>query len=121
MYKLILVITALLGALGVAFGALGAHALQERLGDSLKNWETGVRYQMIHIILILIIQFLPINQISKNTISIMFLLGILFFSGSLYVISLNIIPAKYIWFVTPIGGLLFIAGWLLLAWKFFKF
>lgn len=122
MNKNILVIASLLGALAVILGALGAHALKDMLGtDGIKNFETAVKYQMFHVFAIFIVQMLPpINVNTKKWISVFFLIGILFFSGSLYVITTGIISAKYIWFITPLGGLSFIIGWLLLTWSFIK-
>jgi len=120
MNKFILVITAILGALGIILGAFGAHALKEKLGvDALKNFETGVRYQMYHVLAILIIAAISqLNTSDKNWISILFIIGILFFSGSLYAISAGGVQPKSIWFITPLGGLFFIAAWVLLAYKF---
>ncbi len=121
MSKNILFFTAVLGALGIALGAFGAHALKDLLGEQTKNWETAVKYQMFHVLAILIVQNTPqISMSSKNTISFLFLIGILFFSGSLFLISSKIIEAKYIWFITPLGGLSFISGWILLALNFLK-
>ena len=81
MNKFILVITAVLGALGIILGAFGAHALKEKLGiDALKNFETGVRYQMYHVLAILVVA--AITQLSssyKNCISMLFIIGIVFF------------------------------------------
>ena len=121
MNKTLLVIISILGALGVVLGALGAHALKEKLGvDGLKTFETGVKYHMFHVLVLLIVQLFPqLNSTDKLWISTFYILGILCFSGSLYVISTGLISAKSIWFITPLGGLLFIFGWLLLAWKFF--
>lgn len=123
--KTLLIITAVLGATGIALGAFGAHGLESKLSASqLHTWETAVKYQMIHILAIMV---LGINF--KNTDyywpCLFFLLGILFFSGSLYLLSLkNIINlgslSKIIGPITPIGGLFFIIGWLTLAFKFFK-
>ncbi len=107
-------ITALLGAIGIVLGAFGAHALKEKLGiDQLKTFETGVRYQMYHVFALLFVNSHSnfTNKV-KNKISIFFFIGILFFSGSLYAISAGNINPKTIWFITPIGGLLFIIGWL---------
>lgn len=122
MNKSILVIASLLGALGVILGALGAHALKAKLGiDGLKNFETGVKYHMFHVFAILLIQLFPqLQSTEKMWISVLFIAGILFFSGSLYVISTDIISAKSIWFITPLGGLFFIAGWITMAWSFWK-
>lgn len=116
MNKKILITTALLGGLAVALGAFGAHGLKDILGDQIKNWETAVKYQMFHVLAIFVVQNLSLlSDKSKNTISIAFLTGILFFSGSLYAISTGAISAKYIWFITPLGGLSFIAGWIIIT------
>ena len=122
MNKFILVITAVLGALGIILGAFGAHALKEKLSiDALKNFETGVRYQMYHVLAILVVAAISqFNTSDKNWIALFFIIGILFFSGSLYAISVGGINPKSIWFITPLGGLFFIIGWLLLAYKFIK-
>lgn len=115
-------ITALLGAIGIILGAFGAHALKEKLSiDSLKIFETGVRYQMYHVITLLFINsYRNFTIKTKNTLSVLFFLGIIFFSGSLYAITAGNIPAKNIWFITPLGGLFFIIGWMLLAFRFIK-
>lgn len=122
MNKFILVLTAVLGALGIILGAFGAHALKERLAvEALQNFETGVRYQMYHVFAILLVA--AISQLQngdKNWIAILFVIGIVFFSGSLYAISAGGVNPKSIWFITPLGGLFFIIGWLLLAYKFFR-
>lgn len=116
MNKKILIITALLGGLAVALGAFGAHGLKEILGDQIKNWETAVKYQIFHVLAIFVVQNLSLlSDKFKTAIGILFVVGILFFSGSLYTISIGLIAAKYIWFVTPLGGLSFIAGWLALT------
>lgn len=116
MNKKILIITALLGGLAVALGAFGAHGLKDILGDQIKNWETAVKYQIFHVLAIFVVQNLSLlSDKFKTAIGILFVVGILFFSGSLYTISTGLIAAKYIWFVTPLGGLSFIAGWLVLT------
>ncbi|MFD0761361.1 DUF423 domain-containing protein [Lutibacter aestuarii] len=116
-----LVIISILGAITIVLGAFGAHALKEVLTvDELKSYETAVKYQMFHIIVLLIVNtYTGFNLKNKNVISYLFLAGILFFSGSIYAITLGVSP-KNIWFITPIGGLLFIIGWLKLAYSFFK-
>lgn len=117
-----LIITAVLGAMAIIFGAFGSHVLKEKLGvDGLETFETGVHYQMYHVLVLLIVN--SINQLStkaKNNISMFFFFGILFFSGSLYLITVFGVNPKSIWFVTPIGGLLFILGWFRLLYSFFK-
>ncbi len=115
-------IAAFLGMLAIILGAFGAHALKEQLEpESLQNFETGVRYMMYHALGILLINFSPLpGQRSKTMISQLFLLGILFFSGSIFVIATGMAEAKSIWFITPLGGLFFVIGWLLAALSFLK-
>jgi len=115
-------IAAFLGMITIIIGAFGAHALKEELdAASLQSFETGVRYMMYHVLAILLFQFSSmLTQKSKTRISQMFLLGILFFSGSIFAISLDLVPAKAIWFVTPLGGMFFILGWLIAAISLLK-
>ncbi len=117
-----LIITSILGALAIILGAFGAHALKEKLDiDALKSFETGVRYQMYHVIVLLFINtYSGFSSKTKNTISWLFFIGILFFSGSIYAITAGGIDPKSIWFITPLGGLLFIFGWLLMLINFNK-
>ncbi|MFC2110190.1 DUF423 domain-containing protein [Bacteroidota bacterium] len=112
----------LLGALGVILGAFGAHALKETLSaKNLASFETGVRYQMYHVLMLLFVNFTTyFSERTKKQVSVIILLGILFFSGSIYLITIGGILAKSIWFITPLGGLLFIIGWVLLAIRAFN-
>jgi uncharacterized membrane protein YgdD (TMEM256/DUF423 family) len=114
-------IIAFLGALTIILGAFGAHALQETLTESqLKSFDTAVKYQMYHVIALLFVNTYTLFSIkTKKIISYLFFAGILCFSGSIYAISFGI-PAKYIWFVTPTGGLLFILGWVKMGFFFLK-
>jgi len=116
-----LTITAFLGMLAIVLGAFGAHALKEKLdSDTLKSFETGVRYMMYHVIVLLFVNsYSGFTLKAKNSISYLFFLGILFFSGSIFVITFGI-PAKSIWFITPLGGLLLIFGWLIMFYSFLK-
>ena len=87
----------------------------------MQSFETGVRYMMYHVLALLFINSSSLlTDKSKKLISFIFFAGILLFSGSIFVISLDIISAKNIWFLTPLGGLLLIFAWLILAIKFFK-
>jgi len=112
---------ALLGALAVAAGAFGAHTLKVRLeATDLANFETAVRYQMVHALVLLILgslwEKLP-HRLAAWSFHLMWL-GILCFSGSLYLLSTRSITGlviKWIWPVTPLGGIFMIAGWALLA------
>jgi uncharacterized membrane protein YgdD (TMEM256/DUF423 family) len=116
-----LIITAIIGAFTIILGAFGAHALEESLSvQQLKSFETGVRYQMFHVLALLFVNtYKAFNLKTKNFISLLFFSGILFFSGSIYAISFGV-NAKHIWFVTPLGGIMFIIGWLKMAISFNK-
>ncbi len=115
-------LTAFLGFLAVVLGAFGAHTLKQKIGlDQLKVFETGVKYQMYHVLVLLLVNsYSGFSNKVKNRISFFFFTGILFFSGSLYLLSTQIIASKYIGPITPLGGLFFIIGWLLLAFQFIK-
>ena len=115
-------VAAFLGFLTIIIGAFGAHALKEKLDpESFQSFETGVRYMMYHVLAILFINSSSLLGIkSKLRISQVFLAGILFFSGSIFAIALDVVSAKSIWFITPLGGLLFIAGWLIAMISFLK-
>ena len=103
-------------------GAFGAHSLKETLSvEALKSFETGVKYQMYHVIVLLFVNTTAyLSMKAKNVISLLFFIGISFFSGSIYAIAFGV-DAKMIWFITPLGGLLFVLGWLKLGYEFFKF
>ena len=115
-------LTAFLGLLAVALGAFSAHTLKQKIGlDRLKVFETGVKYQMYHVLVLLFVNsYTNFSNKIKNSISFFFIIGILFFSGSLYILSTQIIASKYIGPITPLGGVFFIIGWLLLAFQFIK-
>ena len=113
-------IGAFMAAVTIAIGAFGAHGLKELIDtSSLATFEVGVRYQMYHALAILILGFAPsISEKVKKVVFWFFIIGILFFSGSIYMLSLNTVlsfDATKIGFITPIGGLFFIIGWLRLA------
>lgn len=112
-------------AIAVGFGAFGAHALKDRLSEHyLAVWETAVQYQMFHAIALLAIGILmsssllgPSTQLSWA--GYLILAGIVIFSGSLYVLSLSGIGI--LGAITPIGGVAFIAGWIMLIIAAVKF
>ena len=116
------IIICFLGMLAIIFGAFGAHALKDSLtAESLLSFETGVRYQMYHVIVLLFVNmYTGFSQKQINTISLLFFLGIFFFSGSIYAIQLTELTAKSIWFITPIGGLFLILGWVFMLMGFLK-
>src|SRR5262245_31318150 len=113
MDRTFLFIGALLGFLGVAFGAFGAHALKSRLSpDMLAVFETAVRYQMYHAFALLIVAAAIGHVGPARLLSISgwtFFLGVVFFSGSLYALALS--GVGILGAITPIGGLLFLIGW----------
>lgn len=119
--KNIVATASFLGAITIAIGAFGAHGLKELIDTkALITFETGVRYQMYHVFALLIVGIAPvITENVKKWVFRFFVLGILFFSGSIYLLSLNSLfpfDAKMIGFVTPIGGLFFILGWIRLGY-----
>ncbi len=121
MDKSTLVKGATLGCVAVIFGALGAHALKSLLTpDQLNSFETGVKYQMYHAILLVSIAFLTKKSASKyiSTAVNLIFFGVILFSGSIYLLTLkNMFALEFLKFVgpiTPIGGILLVIGWLLL-------
>lgn len=112
-----LLVGALMGLLGVALGAFGAHALKPMLLDSgrLETYELAVRYQFYHAGALLITGILQ-HLFSSSMLrwaAVLFVSGILLFSGSLYVLCFTGISS--IAMITPFGGVLLIGGWLALA------
>ena len=106
-----------LAALGVAAGAFGAHALRGRLApDLLAVFETGVRYHLIHALVLLSVAWATTRWPGRatNIAGWLFLAGTVLFSGSLYALSVSGIRA--LGAIAPLGGAAFIAGWLVLAW-----
>ena len=114
-----------MGTLAVIFGAFGAHALKNRLSqDQLKSFETGVKYQMYHAIILIITGFIfPFIEISQIIMAWCFLLGTLLFSFSIYGLVLSTAQGKKLTLlgpVTPLGGLLLVVGWILLTYNLSK-
>jgi len=114
---------ALYGLLAVVFGAFGAHALKKKLTpELLHSFETGVKYQMYHAIVLLVLGFnLGFDQALDSAIANCFIFGTLLFSFSIYALCLSAAKGKKLRFlgpVTPIGGLLLVVGWALLLYKF---
>tara|TARA_B100000795_G_C22780490_1_gene432034 strand:+ start:938 stop:1321 length:384 start_codon:yes stop_codon:yes gene_type:complete len=117
-----LALTSFLGLTAIIVGAFATHSLREVLSiQEMTSLETGIRYQIYHTIVLLFVNsYTKFSDRIKNTISLLFFSGIVFFSGSIYAIYLFEIPVKNIWFVTPFGGLLLIFGWLLMMIFFLK-
>jgi uncharacterized membrane protein YgdD (TMEM256/DUF423 family) len=121
MNKQIIITASLFGALAVIAGAFGAHALRALLQPKqLEVWQTAVQYQFYHAFALLFLSTFSRFK-SKLIVSAyyMFTIGIIFFSGSLYLLScrdlLGMPGLTVLGPVTPIGGLLFIIGWVMLA------
>ena len=107
--KFWIIISAISGFTAVAIGAFGAHGLKEKLADDmLEIYKTGVLYQFIHTIVLLILSLT--NFIKTNVASVFFLVGIILFSFSLYVYSIS--GVKVFAMITPLGGVCFLIGWL---------
>jgi uncharacterized membrane protein YgdD (TMEM256/DUF423 family) len=106
---------AMLGGIGVALGAFGAHALRARLEPrDLEIYETGVRYQMYHAFALLAVAWLLSRNVpGAANAGWAFIAGTLFFSGSLYLMALT--GWRWLGPVTPLGGVAFLVGWVLLA------
>ncbi|MBZ5639314.1 MAG: DUF423 domain-containing protein [Acidobacteriia bacterium] len=107
---------AIAAALGVVLGAFGAHGLKDRVApDLLAIYETGVRYHLVHALALLAVGWAAERWPGPwaSAAGWLFLAGILVFSGSLYLLALT--GARWLGAVTPLGGLVFIAGWIALA------
>ncbi|MDR0793279.1 MAG: DUF423 domain-containing protein [Chitinophagaceae bacterium] len=122
MRKIFLLEASVLGALSVAMGAFAAHGLKQIVPEhSVSIFETGVRYQFYHVFALALCGIVYQNFSNKAVLwaGNLFLLGILFFSGSLYALTFTMAKGLegFGWLgpVTPIGGVFFIAGWISLA------
>ena len=118
MNKAIIGTASVIGLISIILGAFGAHAFKEVLTvEQLVSFETGVRYQMYHALFLLFIATTSLlSDRQKKTIFTVTLIGLLFFSGSIYLLatqSLSGIDFKILGPVTPIGGLFLISAWLL--------
>lgn len=108
---------ALLAGIGVALGAFGAHGLRSRVGpDLLAVWATGVQYHLVHALAVMVVAVAAgrLTGALLPAAAWLFVLGIALFSGSLYVMTLT--GARWLGAITPVGGVAFLAGWVVLAW-----
>lgn len=125
MYKTLLIVAAASGGLSVILGAFGAHKLREILSsDALRGFMTGVEYQFLHSIVLLVLAVLllnaknldlPIRQLESA--GWLYIIGTLLFSGSLYLLALTpirVLGPINIGLVTPLGGLVLIGAWIML-------
>ena len=102
--------------LTVIVGAFGAHSLANTIGDKMETFKTGVQYEFFHSLALIITGILSkVFEIDLSLSGYFFIVGIILFSGSLYLIS--IYKCSFLGMVAPIGGLFFIVGWALLVYK----
>jgi uncharacterized membrane protein YgdD (TMEM256/DUF423 family) len=116
MDRTFLLMAAVAGFLGVSLGAFGAHGLRARLSpDMMAAFQTGVQYHLIHAAALLAVSAIAVRTTSRMVpmAGWLFILGIVLFSGSLYVLAIS--GVTRLGMVTPVGGLAFLAGWALLA------
>lgn len=125
MNKKILISASILGMLAVILGAFAAHGLENKVTeDAIETFQTGVRYQMYHALLLLFVaqtSYLRMNV--KKVILYLVIAGVLLFSGSIYGLATNALTSfdfKSIAFITPIGGLLLILSWIVMLIGFVK-
>ncbi|WP_026808705.1 DUF423 domain-containing protein [Arenibacter latericius] len=125
MVLIALVIGALYGLLAIIFGAFGAHALKKTLtAEQLTSFETGVKYQMYHAILLIVLGFnLNLESPVEKYMAYSFMLGVFLFSFSIYGLVIGAskgLKMRFLGPVTPLGGLLLVVGWGLLLFSFIK-
>ncbi|WAH59152.1 DUF423 domain-containing protein [Pseudomonas silvicola] len=124
MLRQFLMLAAFFGFTGVGLGAFAAHGLKDRLSsDYLAVFHTGVNYQLIHALALLAVAVLSVQVPGRlvNAAAVMFCIGIVLFSGSLYALTLS--GVRLFGVITPFGGLAFLVGWACLgmaAWKLGK-
>lgn len=116
--KSLFIAAGILGGTAVVFGAFGAHALKEALDpETLNSFNTGVRYQMWHALALLALAASPVKIKQLKTIARFWLFGVLLFSGSIYLLSIDElmnINLSFLGPITPLGGLALIVAWIML-------
>jgi uncharacterized membrane protein YgdD (TMEM256/DUF423 family) len=125
--KLFLILGTLLAGLAVALGAFGAHGLKKLVdADTVSVYQTGVQYQMYHALALIFVGILAQRMENSlfNYAGFFFIGGIVCFSGSLYLLSsfraMNKAVPGFVYPITPLGGILFILGWILLLFALLK-
>ena len=121
--SLVITIAAIFGALAIILGAFGAHALKKHFTPELmQSFETGVKYQMYHAVVLLLLGFqLPLHTSLEHAIVWSFIIGIILFSFSIYGLCISSAKGnkiKILGPITPLGGLCLLTGWVLLAVNF---
>jgi uncharacterized membrane protein YgdD (TMEM256/DUF423 family) len=121
MYKIYLALGTILAGLAVILGAFGAHGLKQIVpAETVASYQTGVQYQMYHAFALLVVGVLA-ERMSSSLLSyagVFFVAGIILFSGSLYLLAslkaMDKVGISGIGLITPVGGVMFIIGWILL-------
>ncbi len=121
MNRTILLTAILMGALAIILGAFGAHGLEKLVpADAVETFEVGVRYQMYHALFLLFLGLWPQGSDRiKKLVLLMVVVGVVLFSFSIYALALNSLTAfdfKTFGFLTPIGGVFLILGWIFLGY-----
>lgn len=113
-HQILLRVAAAFGLAGVALGAFGAHSLQPLLEEhgTTAIWKTAADYHFYHALALLALSMAALPQRKLTLTAVSWIAGILIFSGSLYILSLT--GERWLGRVTPVGGLLFLVGWLIL-------
>lgn len=119
------IVACLFGFTGILLGAFGAHVLKEKFTpEQMASFETGVKYQMYHAIVLLVLSFnLGFTEKLENTVTLFFALGTLLFSFSIYGLCFSAASGgKWKWLgpITPLGGLFLAGGWGLLLFLFIE-
>lgn len=125
MNRSLLIAGGIFGVIAIILGAFAAHGLKPLLSiESMQTFETGVKYQMYHALLLLFLGGIPVaSEKVKRTCFYLTVFGVLFFSGSIFFLATNTLTSfdfKVIALITPIGGLLMISAWIVLLISFFK-
>jgi uncharacterized membrane protein YgdD (TMEM256/DUF423 family) len=130
--KIVYLFACFYGATAVILGAIGAHWLKSKVEimkidlSQIESFKTGVLYQFLHAIVLLVLAFQADKLAGNlyNSAVILFIIGICFFSGSIYLLStkdlLGLTNYRWIGPITPIGGIFLITGWFLLAFLYKK-
>lgn len=125
MNRKFLITGAILGLFAIIFGAFAAHGLKNLVdAQAVESFETGVRFQMYHAFLFLLMGFLDPRKLNLQTTYILLLSGTILFSGSIYLLATNTLTPFFdfttIALLTPLGGTLLIVGWAMILYRFIK-
>lgn len=125
MNKTILMTGIFFGATAILLGAFGAHGLEKFINEGeIETYETGVKYQMYHALFLLVLAGMDrIEPKAKKAVFVLITLGVIGFSLSIYLLAINSLTAfdfRILGFMTPLGGVLLLSGWIVLAYRIFN-